>query len=167
METFLVGIGMVIFVVLFLLAIILMIWALKRYYRVNDELAREVEKHLRMKKFDNYPVFYLKSRGWGLSFLNIPGGLGVGGAQQTASVEMKKDTIVLTWIKREEISYSKIKKVDAFNLGCLGKILVFHFNNSPYTKYGNIVDKSLMINVLKILKTKGVKLTKRAEKKIK
>lgn len=166
METFQIIVLLFIFVVIPAVFILLFWVAYKMYYKVNEKSDKEFKKVMKVRKSGKYPLFYLKSRGWGLSIFNAPFGASVGGSQQTASVELKEKTIVFVWLKRMEVPYSKLKKVDAFDFA-LNKWLVFHFKGSPFTKYGNIVNKSLMVNVLKVLKSKGVKLSKKAENMIK
>jgi hypothetical protein len=136
------------------------IWATKQYFAVNDKVADQLHKAV------STPVdvtFRLKSRGWGLSALRLPFGCHVGGSQQTALVELKKETIVLTWIKRQELPYHKIKLVDTYDFG-ISRMIVFHFRDSAFTRYGNIVRKDSLIDVLRILSSKGVPLSSRARR---
>ncbi len=165
MDTIIIVAAIFTFIIGLIIFILIARFALRKYYRVNDETLKKVQTSLENKDKILPLTFYLKSRGWGLSALRIPFGFGAGGAQQTASVELKQDSIVLTFIKREELLYSKLKLVDVYNLG-VSLNIIFHVKGRVFTRYGNIVKKQLLVNVLKILKSKGVKLSKRAEKLI-
>lgn len=137
-------------------------WAIREYYDVNDKLIKDINS---ANSSNLLPLtFNLKSRGWGLSFLRIPFGLTTGGPQLTATVELTDDKIILTWIKREELSYFELNMVDAYNFGIFSLNIIFHIKGRISTRYGNIVRKPLLIEVLKILKSKGVKLSRRADK---
>lgn len=157
-------VGIIGFILAFVAFIFIAIWALRKYYGVNDELIKDIDA--KKEADDNLlPLtFNLKSRGWGLSFLRIPFGLRTGGPQLTATVELTDDKIILTWIKREELPYSELNLVDVYNFGVLSLNIIFHIKGRISTRYGNIVKKPLLIEVLKILKSKGVKLSRRADK---
>ncbi|MBU3912894.1 MAG: hypothetical protein KKB21_05245 [Nanoarchaeota archaeon] len=162
METFII-IGILGFIIVFILFIFVAIWALRKYYGVNDNSLKNVQTAIKSKTNLLPLTFYLKSRGWGLSCLRIPFGLRTGGPQLTAKVELTDDKIILTWIKREELSYSQLKLVDVYNFG-IARNIIFHVKGRISTRYGNIVKKELLAEVLKILQSKGVKLSRRAEK---
>ena len=151
------------FITAFVLFIFVAIWALRKYYGVNNDSLKNVQTAIKSKTNLLPLTFYLNSRGWGLSFLRIPFGLRTGGPQLTATVELTNDKIILTWIKREELPYSKLKLVDVYHFG-IARNIIFHIKGKISTKYGNIVKKELLAEVLKILQSKGVKLSKRAER---
>lgn len=151
------------FILAFVAFIFVAIWAFRAYYGVNDELINNIDS-IKKANGNLLPLtFNLKSRGWGLSFLRIPVGLTTGGSQLTATVELTDDKIILTWIKREELPYSELSLVDVYNLG-ISLNIIFHIKGRTSTRYGNIVKKPLLAEVLKILESKGVKLSGRANK---
>lgn len=159
----LVIIGVIGFILTFVLFIFIAIWAFRKYYGVNDELIEDINSTNKANNNLLPLTFCLKSRGWGLSFLRIPVGLTTGGSQLTATVELTDDKIILTWIKREELPYSELNLVDVYNFG-ISLNIIFHIKGRISTRYGNIIKKPLLIEVLKILKSKGVKLSGRADK---
>jgi len=157
--------GILIFIILLVVFIFIVMFALSKYYNVNDNILEKVKFSIKNKTNLLPMTFYLKSRGWGLSVLRVPFGLRIGGPQHTGSVELKKDSIALTFLKKEELPYSRLKLVDVYNFG-VSLNIIFHVKGYFFTRYGNIIKKTLLVEVLKILKSKGVKLSKRAEKLI-
>jgi len=104
-------------------------------------------------------VFHM---GVGLSLLRIPFGL------RTRVLASKfiftKDRIKYSFISPKEKFYEQIKLVDAFpNFFFITNVLVFHFNGSIFSVYGNVVNKNSLVQALKFLKSKGCPISKKAE----